>query len=149
MTHKTTNELIRTMKVLLGKYSGSFFVAYRGLVSNLMISLLVFSSGCISHTTLISSDPSAEVSIGELKGKEPGSLEHHDRTPFWGTKRIKIVKSGCQPKYYEISKTDELSPEGFFLGFITYGLGWFWIGTYLPQYNLNYQCSPILGMSAQ
>lgn len=106
----------------------------------LTINSLILLSGCISHTVLKSTDADATIKVLNFENQEKGRLDYKDRQPIWGGADIVIQKEGCKPQKYRINKTDEFSPEGFFIGFITYGFGFFWIGTYLPNYTLDFKC---------
>lgn len=106
----------------------------------LFLVILAQFTSCITTTRFNSTDPEATVISLSGGESEVGSLVYRDRKTFFGSAEIKIEKAGCKSAIYEIAKRDDFGIEGFLTGFFTFGIGWLWTTTYLPEYNLNYSC---------
>jgi hypothetical protein len=99
-------------------------------------------TACVSRTVLISSDPTAEISVPQRNKKDIGTLKFENRAPFWSSNEVLVSKAGCPTKSYYITKHDDFAPIGLILGVITSGIGLLWAGGYLPEYQLEYKCQP-------
>jgi hypothetical protein len=99
-------------------------------------------TACVSRTVLISTDPTAEISIPQRNKKDIGTLKFENRAPFWSTTEVLVSKTGCPTKSYYITRHDDFAPIGLILGALTSGIGLLWAGGYLPEYQLEYKCQP-------
>ena len=111
---------------------------YLGLCLLLSLSL----SSCMTYTNLVSSDPTASISVPGTNYSATGATGYGDRAGFWGSATVRIEKPGCDINYYKINKTDDLAIEGVLLGYYTLGIGFLWGGRYLPSYTFNFHCHP-------
>jgi hypothetical protein len=94
---------------------------------------------CVSNTTLVSSDPDAEIVVDNQKQR--GMLYYGDRKPFWGSTDISIQKKDCETKYYKLDKADDASLWMLAAAPITYGVSLLWIADYRPQYTFAFTCN--------
>ena len=109
-------------------------------------------SGCISSTTIHSSDPTAEIYLVETGAHKIGQIESSDRKPMWGHLEVEIRKAGCASKSYRISKFDDFYTESFLSmlvigSYAAYGgAAWAgllpapWLTKYRDDYTLEYTC---------
>lgn len=109
------------------------------LITFLSAAMFAFS-GCVSKTTVKSSDPEATVQIGALEGK--GVLKYEDSTPVWNVAKVSVKKENCKTLEYEIARTDDVLPLAIYTAPITAGLTLLWIGKYRSNYELAFECLP-------
>jgi hypothetical protein len=107
-----------------------------------LISALVataFFASCSSTTMIRSTDPQAKIFVdGEYKGV--GTATHTDTKIVGSTTSIRIEKPGCEPQFYNFSRSEEFDV-GACIGGALVLVPFLWIEKYKPEHNYEYICT--------